>query len=75
MAIESSYFVGLDIGGTTVKAVLVNHLAEQAGPSASLTKRSSNSPQAQESNAAPLLESAWTSPLPAATASSGAAPI
>jgi glucokinase len=32
MANDSSYFVGLDIGGTTVKAVLVNHLAEQAGP-------------------------------------------
>jgi predicted NBD/HSP70 family sugar kinase len=32
MASESSYFVGLDIGGTTVKAVLVNHLAEQVGP-------------------------------------------
>ncbi len=32
MASASSYFVGLDIGGTTVKAVLVNHLAEQVGP-------------------------------------------
>ena len=32
MAIEASYFAGLDIGGTTVKAVLVNHLAEQVGP-------------------------------------------
>ena len=32
MANASSYFVGLDIGGTTVKAVLVNHLAEQVGP-------------------------------------------
>jgi predicted NBD/HSP70 family sugar kinase len=32
MANDSSYFVGLDIGGTTVKAVLVNHLTEQAGP-------------------------------------------
>ena len=29
---ENSYYAGLDIGGTTVKAVLVNHLAEQAGP-------------------------------------------
>lgn len=28
----SSYFAGLDIGGTTVKAVLVNHIGEQAGP-------------------------------------------
>jgi glucokinase len=26
------YYAGLDIGGTTVKAVLVNHLAEQVGP-------------------------------------------
>ena len=26
------FFVGLDIGGTTVKCVLVNHLAEQVGP-------------------------------------------
>lgn len=32
MANDSSYYAGLDIGGTTVKAVLVNHLAEQAGP-------------------------------------------
>lgn len=32
MASETSYYAGLDIGGTTVKAVLVNHLAEQAGP-------------------------------------------
>ena len=32
MASDSSYFAGLDIGGTTVKAVLVNHLAEQVGP-------------------------------------------
>jgi glucokinase len=32
MANESSYYAGLDIGGTTVKAVLVNHLAEQVGP-------------------------------------------
>lgn len=29
---KASYFAGLDIGGTTVKAVLVNQLAEQAGP-------------------------------------------
>jgi glucokinase len=29
---HSSHFAGLDIGGTTVKAVLVNHLAEQVGP-------------------------------------------
>ena len=29
---DSSYYAGLDIGGTTVKAVLVNHLAEQVGP-------------------------------------------
>lgn len=29
---EPSFFAGLDIGGTTVKAVLVNHLADQAGP-------------------------------------------
>lgn len=32
METVTSYFVGLDIGGTTVKAVLVDHLAEQAGP-------------------------------------------
>lgn len=32
MANDSSYYAGLDIGGTTVKAVLVNHLAEQVGP-------------------------------------------
>lgn len=32
MASETSFYAGLDIGGTTVKAVLVNHLAEQAGP-------------------------------------------
>jgi glucokinase len=32
MANESSFYAGLDIGGTTVKAVLVDHLAEQAGP-------------------------------------------
>lgn len=32
MATESHYFAGLDIGGTTVKAVLVNHLADQVGP-------------------------------------------
>lgn len=32
MANESSYYAGLDIGGTTVKAVLVNHLSEQVGP-------------------------------------------
>jgi glucokinase len=32
MASDTSYFAGLDIGGTTVKAVLVNHLAEQIGP-------------------------------------------
>ncbi|MES2476400.1 MAG: ROK family protein [Verrucomicrobiota bacterium] len=32
MANDSSFYAGLDIGGTTVKAVLVNHLAEQAGP-------------------------------------------
>lgn len=32
MANDTSYYAGLDIGGTTVKAVLVNHLAEQAGP-------------------------------------------
>ena len=32
MASDSSYYAGLDIGGTTVKAVLVNHLAEQVGP-------------------------------------------
>lgn len=32
MASDKSYYAGLDIGGTTVKAVLVNHLAEQAGP-------------------------------------------
>lgn len=29
---DSSYYAGLDIGGTTVKAVLVNHLTEQVGP-------------------------------------------
>jgi glucokinase len=32
MANISFYYAGLDIGGTTVKAVLVNHLAEQVGP-------------------------------------------
>lgn len=32
MASEISHYAGLDIGGTTVKAVLVNHLAEQVGP-------------------------------------------
>ena len=32
MASDTSYYAGLDIGGTTVKAVLVNHLAEQVGP-------------------------------------------
>ena len=32
MASETSYYAGLDIGGTTVKAVLVNHRAIQAGP-------------------------------------------
>ena len=32
MANDPSYFAGLDIGGTTVKAVLVNHHAEQVGP-------------------------------------------
>jgi predicted NBD/HSP70 family sugar kinase len=29
---HSPHFAGLDIGGTNVKAVLVNHLAEQVGP-------------------------------------------
>ena len=32
MGKESSYHAGLDIGGTTVKAVLVNQQAEQVGP-------------------------------------------
>ena len=32
MANSLSYYAGLDIGGTTVKAVLVNHRAEQVGP-------------------------------------------
>lgn len=32
MANDSSYYAGLDIGGTTVKAVLVNQQAEQVGP-------------------------------------------
>ncbi len=32
MANDSLYYAGLDIGGTTVKAVLVNSLAEQVGP-------------------------------------------
>lgn len=32
MASDSSYYVGLDIGGTSVKAVLVDHMAKQAGP-------------------------------------------
>ncbi|NQX01231.1 ROK family protein [bacterium] len=32
MVIEPPFYAGLDIGGTTVKAVLVNHLAEQVGP-------------------------------------------
>ena len=32
MATPTSYYAGLDIGGTTVKAVLVNQLAEKAGP-------------------------------------------
>ena len=32
MANDTSYYAGLDIGGTTVKAVLVDDMAEQAGP-------------------------------------------
>jgi glucokinase len=32
MGTPSSYYAGLDIGGTTVKAVLVDHLAAQVGP-------------------------------------------
>ncbi len=32
MANEFSFYAGLDIGGTTVKAVLVDHHSEQAGP-------------------------------------------
>lgn len=32
MAKNASYYAGLDIGGTTVKAVLVNQHAEQVGP-------------------------------------------
>lgn len=32
MANEAAYYAGLDIGGTTVKAVLVNHEGTQAGP-------------------------------------------
>lgn len=32
MANETAYYAGLDIGGTTVKAVLVDGNAEQAGP-------------------------------------------
>jgi glucokinase len=32
MTTPDSYFAGLDIGGSTVKAVLVDHTAEQAGP-------------------------------------------
>ncbi len=32
MANETSYYAGLDIGGTTVKAILVDHQAEQVGP-------------------------------------------
>ncbi len=32
MTNEATYFAGLDIGGTTVKAVLVNQLAAQVGP-------------------------------------------
>ncbi len=39
MASDSSYYAGLDIGGTTVKAVLVNHLAEQVGPLAEVRSR------------------------------------
>jgi len=30
-AMETSYFVGLDIGGTTVKSILVDHLGEPVG--------------------------------------------
>jgi len=36
MANDSSYYAGLDIGGSTVKAVLVNHLSEQIGPIAEI---------------------------------------
>ncbi len=32
MGNESSFYAGLDIGGTTVKAVLVNHQGTQTGP-------------------------------------------
>jgi glucokinase len=32
MSPSNPHYAGLDIGGTTVKAVLVNHLAEQVGP-------------------------------------------
>ena len=32
MANASKFYAGLDIGGTTVKAVLVDHQAQQAGP-------------------------------------------
>jgi glucokinase len=32
MGNETSFYAGLDIGGTTVKAVLVNHQGTQAGP-------------------------------------------
>ena len=32
MTKQDKYFAGLDIGGTSVKAVLVDHLAVQAGP-------------------------------------------
>ena len=51
MANESSFYAGLDIGGTTVKAVLVNHLAEQVGP---LTEVRSNVKDGYETTFAQL---------------------
>ena len=83
MANDSSYYAGLDIGGTTVKAVLVNHLAEQVGPLTevrSLVKDGYEATFRQLENAldqlaagagmtkAPSPASAWTCPPRAATA-------
>jgi glucokinase len=51
MVNDSSYYAGLDIGGTTVKAVLVNHLTEQVGP---LTEVRSNVKSGYEATFAQL---------------------
>lgn len=46
MANEPSYYAGLDIGGTTVKAVLVDQQAEQVGPLAEVRSHVKNGYQA-----------------------------